>query len=184
MKRGLGTQLRHLLELLDGAVAQAYEDAGLDYRPRYTPVMRVLEQHDRASIGQLAETAGITQPAATQTVALMKKEGLVSIESGDDARQRLVRLTPKGRELLPRVAACWAATRSAADSLDAELPYPLSRGLDDAIAALEARSFGARIREARAGSTPEQPRTAARRPSRARTTHPKKNAAQVKTREP
>ena len=33
MKQGLGTQLRHLIELLDGAVQQAYADAGLDYRP-------------------------------------------------------------------------------------------------------------------------------------------------------
>lgn len=150
MKRGLGTQLRHLIELLDGAVAQAYEDAGLDYRPRYTPVMRVLEQRDCASIGQIAEAAGITQPAATQTVALMKTEGLVSVEAGEDARQRLVRLTQKGRELLPGVAACWAATQSAADSLDAELPFPLSQCLAAAIEALEAKPFGARIREARA----------------------------------
>ncbi|MCY7306720.1 MAG: hypothetical protein LH632_11335 [Rhodoferax sp.] len=55
MKQGLGTQLRHLIELLDGDVAQAYADAGLDYRPRYTPVMRVLQQHGSAPIGRIAE---------------------------------------------------------------------------------------------------------------------------------
>ena len=37
MKSTQGTQLRHLIELLDGAVGAAYEAAGLDYRPRYTP---------------------------------------------------------------------------------------------------------------------------------------------------
>ena len=42
MKPGLGTQLRHLLELLDGAVEEAYALAGMRYRPRYTPVMRAL----------------------------------------------------------------------------------------------------------------------------------------------
>ncbi|WNG36744.1 MarR family transcriptional regulator [Archangium violaceum] len=154
MRRGLGTQLRHLLELLDGAVAQAYEDAGLDYRPRYTPVMRVLQQHDSASIGQIAAAAGITQPAATQTVALMKKEGLVSVEPGEDGRQRLVCLTRRGRDLLPGLEACWAATRAAADNLDAELPFPLSQCLADAIDALETKSFGERIREARAHARP------------------------------
>ena len=38
MKQGLGTQLRYLIEVLDGDVAQTYADAGLDYRPRYTPL--------------------------------------------------------------------------------------------------------------------------------------------------
>lgn len=150
MKQGLGTQLRHLIDLLDGDVANAYQEAGLTYRPRYTPVMRVLQQHDSATIGQVAEAAGITQPAATQTVALMKKEGLVNVAAGEDGRRRVVALTKQGKALLPQLAACWAATAHAAASLDADLAFPLSQCLADAIAALEARPFGARIREARA----------------------------------
>lgn len=149
MKQGLGTQLRHLTELLDGAVLQAYVDAGLDYRPRYTPVMRVLAQQRSATIGQLADMAGITQPAATQTVALMKKEGIVLVVAGGaDGRQRVVRLSPQGEQLLPRLQACWQATKRAADSLDAELAYPLSACLAQAIAVLAQRSFGERIQEA------------------------------------
>jgi DNA-binding MarR family transcriptional regulator len=149
MKQGLGTQLRHLIELLDGAVQQSYVDAGLDYRPRYTPVMRVLAQQQSATIGQLAELAGITQPAATQTVALMKKEGLLLVAaSGEDGRQRLVRLSAKGSALLPRLQACWQATKRAADGLDADLEFPLSDCLAQAIAVLGQRSFGDRIRNA------------------------------------
>lgn len=149
MRQGLGTQLRHLIELLDGAVQQAYVDAGLAYRPRYTPVMRVLAQQGSATIGQLASVAGITQPAATQTVALMKKEGLLLVTaSDDDGRQRMVRLSPKGEAMLPRLQACWRATRHAADSLDTELEFPLSLCLAQAITALERHGFGERIRDA------------------------------------
>ena len=149
MKQGLGTQLRHLIELLDGAVQQAYADAGLDYRPRYTPVMRVLAQQQSATIGQLAELAGITQPAATQTVALMKKEGLLLVAAGgEDSRQRVVRLSSQGEALLPHLQMCWQATKRAADSLDAELAFPLSTCLAQAITILEQRSFGERIRDA------------------------------------
>ena len=149
MKQGLGTQLRHLIELLDGAVQQSYVDAGLEYRPRYTPVMRALAQRKSATIGELAELAGITQPAATQTVALMKKEGLLLVAAGGaDGRQRLVRLSPQGEAMLPHLEACWQATKRAADSLDAELPFPLSECLAQAIAVLEQRSFGERIRTA------------------------------------
>lgn len=150
MKLGLGTQLRHLLELLDGAVATAYAEAGLRYRPRYTPVMRALIALEPLTIGQIAEAAGITQPAATQTVALMVENGLLDSESGAvDGRLRLIRLTAAGRAIIPRLRNCWLATEMAAASLDAALPHPLSQSLHDAIAALEVKSFGDRIAQAR-----------------------------------
>lgn len=164
MRQGLGTQLRHLTELLDGDVAQAYVDAGLDYRPRYTPVMRVLAQETSASVGRIAQGAGISQPAATQTIALMKKEGLVTVGSGADGRERVVRLSAAGQRMLPKLMECWAATKAAAEGLDAALPYPLSQCLADAIQALEAEPFGERIRKARAAQaahsagTPSQKR--------------------------
>jgi MarR family transcriptional regulator, organic hydroperoxide resistance regulator len=149
MKKGLATQLRHLIELLDGAVEQAYVEAGLAYRPRYTPVMRVLAERGSATIGELAALGGLTQPAATQTVALMVKNGLLTTSANSkDGRQRMVRLSAPGEALLPRLQVCWRATKSAADSLDAELAFPLSTCLEQAIAALATRSFGARIRDA------------------------------------
>jgi DNA-binding MarR family transcriptional regulator len=156
MKSGLGTQLRHLIELLDGAVAAAYEEEGIDYRPRYTPVMRALAGGAPCTVGQVAEAAGITQPAATQTVALMLKHELVRVTaSPQDARQKQVALSGRGQALLPRLQRCWSATSAAAASLDADLAYPLSAILAEAIAALEQRPFGARIRAARASLSPD-----------------------------
>lgn len=150
MKQGLGTQLRHLIELLDGAVQQSYAEAGLDYRPRYTPVVRALAGGQPRSVSQIAESAGITQPAATQTVALMMKEGWLEAQSSPtDARQKLLRLSAQGERLLPQLQACWRATSAAASSLDADLPYPLSKTLAQAIAALEQRPFSQRIRDAK-----------------------------------
>ena len=154
MKQGLGTQLRHLIELLDGAVEQSYLDAGLTYRPRYTPVMKALLQREPLTIGEIAIQAGITQPAATQTVALMVKEGLLTAAAGKlDGRQKVIKLSKNGRALLGQIQQCWQATAAAADNLDAQLPYPLSTVLAQAIAALEQQPFGARIRAARAAQS-------------------------------
>lgn len=151
MKSTHGTQLRHLIELLDGAVGEAYEAAGLNYRPRYTPVMRSLMAKEPATIGFIAEAAGITQPAATQTIALMIKDGIVSVEaSATDARQKMIRLTQQGRDLIPQIKKCWQATAIASASLEADLPYSLTDVLDSAIRALESKPLGERIREARA----------------------------------
>jgi DNA-binding MarR family transcriptional regulator len=150
MKPGLGTQLRHLIDLLDGAVGAAYEEAGLDYRPRYTPVMRALMQGEARTIGQIAESAGITQPAATQTIALMLKAGLIVSQPGAlDGRQKMISLSTQGQALLPQLQQCWQATAAAARSLDQELPYPLSDALANAIAALQRQPFGERIRASR-----------------------------------
>ncbi|MGZ3184467.1 MAG: MarR family winged helix-turn-helix transcriptional regulator [Telluria sp.] len=150
MNRTLGTKLRHLIDLLDGAVNAAYGEAGLSYRPRYTPVLRALLAREPATIGELAEAAGITQPAATQTVGLMHKDGLLSIEPGADARRKLVRLSPAGRALVPELERCWRVTNAASAALEAELGYPLSRLVDEAIAALEQQPFSVRLRAARA----------------------------------
>lgn len=176
MKPTIGTQLRHLLELLDGAVEQSYRDAGLSYRPRYTPVVRVLIDRESATIGEIAEAAHITQPAATQTVALMIKEGLVWAEAGAaDGRQRLIRLTDAGLKMLPRLQTCWQATAAAAASFEAELANPLSRAVADAIAKLEAKPFSERIALARTQSR-TQSRTQLKATKISTTTRKKKSS--------
>ena len=40
----LGTLLRSLIDQLDPAVERAYEGLGLGYRPRFTPVVRILRE--------------------------------------------------------------------------------------------------------------------------------------------
>lgn len=150
----LGTQLRHLLELLDSAVEQAYGDAGLDYRPRYTPVVRVLCELGPVSIRTIADRARITHSAASQTVAQMVERGLVRLAAGSDGRERVVSLTSQAEAIVPALEHHWAATNAAAAALDAELSSPLSTVVAEAIAALERQPFAARIaHHARSSST-------------------------------
>lgn len=144
--RGLGTLLRHLIELLDGDVERAYEELGLDYRPRFTPVVRALMESEPRSIRDIAGHCGLTHSAVSQTVAEMKRAGLVSLVwDKADGRARRARLTARCRELLPRLQQQWAATDSAADALDQELSSPLRSAVTEAIAALEKQPFRARI---------------------------------------
>ena len=102
------------------------------------------------TIGQLAERAGITQPSATQTVALMTQDRLLSSEPGErDGRRKFIRLSETGLELLPKLKTCWKATAMAASRLEADLPFSLSQVLESAIKALGTKPFEVRIREAR-----------------------------------
>jgi len=147
---GLGTLLRHLVELLDGAVEQSYARAGLTYRARYTPVVRALTDLGPASIRAIARHAGTTHSAASQTVALMVKDGLLRARPGEDARERIVALTPQARRMLPALRRQWDIIDAAARLLDAELTVPLSTVASEAIQALAREGFTERIERAAA----------------------------------
>ena len=147
--RGLGTLMRHVLELLDGDVARVYADLGVpDYRPRYSPVVRALTELGPLSIRDLAGAVGVTHSAASQTAAQMARRGLLTLEAGTDARQRIARLTDRARALLPLIEAEWAATSAAAAALEAELPAALTDVLIQAERAVLARPVRTRIADA------------------------------------
>jgi DNA-binding MarR family transcriptional regulator len=145
--RGLGTRLRHLLDLLDGDLTAVYRESGLSmYRPRYTPVVQALLALGPAPITAIAAHAGLTHSAVSQTVAEMRRRKLVRAARGKDARERIIALAPAGERLLAALEAQWRATNRAAELLDRELTAPLSTVVDEAIAALERRPFRERIR--------------------------------------
>ncbi len=144
----MGTLLRHVLELTEADVSAFFEDIGLgDYRPRFTPIVRAIVARGPMPIRDLAAEVGVTHSAASQTVAQMARQDLVSLKPGRDARQRIVSLTEKTRRLMPTLEAEWAATQAAAEQLEAELPYPLREVLVAAVEALERKSLRDRIAE-------------------------------------
>ncbi|GAA1540856.1 MarR family winged helix-turn-helix transcriptional regulator [Kribbella lupini] len=149
MDGAIGTRLRHLLEQLDGDVAQLYRDLDLaDYRPRFSPIVRTLVAQGPLSVRALADAVGVTHSAASQTVAQLTKAGFATQQpSPTDARQRVVHLTPRTEALLPLIEAEWKATTTAMTALDEELPVPLESYLAELQAALTRRPMHARISE-------------------------------------
>ncbi|GLZ43206.1 MarR family transcriptional regulator [Actinokineospora sp. NBRC 105648] len=144
----LGTRLRHVLELLEGDVARVYVEQGLGwYRPRFSAFLRHLAVSGPCAIRDLAVAVGVTHSAASQTVAQLRRDELVTLAAGEDARQRIVALTDRARDLLPVVNAEWTATAAAAAGLEAELPYPLTGVLAALEEALARKPFHQRIAE-------------------------------------
>lgn len=142
----LGTRMRHVLELMDGAVADVYSDLGLPgFRPRYTPILRILAADGPRSIRDLATETGVTHSAASQTVAQLVKDGYVTLRPGADARRRIVHLTDAALAVLPVLEREWRATTAAARELEAELPFPLGALLTAITEALARRPFHERV---------------------------------------
>ena len=90
---GLGTQLRRLVQLLDGDLEQIYRRDGFGFRPRYTPVMKVLSNKNHRTIKDIASFSSISHSAASQTVSRMMADGFVEQQIGEDGRERLISLT-------------------------------------------------------------------------------------------
>lgn len=145
----LGTLLRSLLDALDPAVADAYAAAGLDYKPRYTPVMRALAKHGPMRIKDIAEGSGVSHSAISQTVSAMAAKKWVELEAGADGRERVVRLTKYATSHLPGLERQWAITATAAAGLNDDIGFPLEEALRKALSALERKSFAERIQNAR-----------------------------------
>ena len=90
----LGTRVRAMLDQMDADVVRTLADLGItDYRSRFSAVVRAIAETGPVTIRTLAAALGITHSAASQSVAEMRRRGLVELVPGADARERLVQLT-------------------------------------------------------------------------------------------
>lgn len=146
-QRGLGTRLRQLTAALDGDVQALYDEMDANFRSRFFPLMQHLLANGSSSVGALAEAAGVSQPAATQTIDEMMRLGLVEAADSASRRERRTQLAAEGHALAERLAPLWAAVAAAAEELDRALPHRLTATVDEALALLAHQSFADRIRE-------------------------------------
>ena len=144
---GLGELLRYVGELVDHGAEEHYRTIGLEYRARYTPVLRVLSA-GAETVTDITARSTITQGAISQSVSLMQKDGILARHQVDDGRKTGLHLTPKGKDLLKRLEPRWVVTFSAIEGLEAEVGHPLLQILIDTARALERQGFGARLQEA------------------------------------
>jgi DNA-binding MarR family transcriptional regulator len=144
--RNLGTQLRAVTAQLDGDVQSLYDELGIAFRPRFTPIVQHLARNGPTRVNGLASEIGVSQPAATQTVAEMTRLGLVAAAPGADGRERLIGLTDHGAALAERLEPLWRAVEGAARDLNAELPMPLAELLAATLHALHREGFKDRVR--------------------------------------
>lgn len=151
--------LRDLLAEAEAEIENVYAARGLHgVRPRYAYPLIRLAHTGPLTIGELAESLGRTHSAISQTLAGMRREGLIDSEPGEDARTRRITLTERGRSLVPFLEAEWRATERAVAQLDDEvMPHSLSRAVVATVEALRRRSMKDRISDLIGDTMPPQP---------------------------
>ena len=146
MDGAIGTQLRHVLELLDGDVAKVYLDLGVPttgrgsrrssapWSPRDRCRSVTWRPRSASRIRPRARPSPNWPRPASPRFSRARTPGNGSSSSRD-----------KTRDLLPTIEAEWQATTAAMKELDAELTVPLAQTLEELVGAVNRRPFRKRI---------------------------------------
>ena len=97
------------------AVTQLYDDALRPSGLRVTQfsLLVILQSGGPVSISELAQQSGTDRTTLTRNAALLQTEGLVKIDTGADARVRVVSLTAAGARAVEDAYPRWAAVQEA-----------------------------------------------------------------------
>jgi DNA-binding MarR family transcriptional regulator len=90
-------------------VTKFYDDAlmavGLNVA-QYS-LLKHLQRLDRPCITSLAEAMGLDRSTLGRNLRVLEGKGLVALAGGEDQRNRLVCLTPRGKDCLAQALAAW-----------------------------------------------------------------------------
>lgn len=113
------------------------------------PMLWAIAQYGPLTIGELAERLGVTQPGVTRALGQLAEAGLVEVVTApDDARRRLVSLTPAGRRFVEAAQReAWPVVEQAVADLCAGFADELLDNLGRMEAGLEQKSLGARVKD-------------------------------------
>ena len=108
------SRLKRLSERLMKDVSRLYQKLNVDFEARWFPVLFTLNLKSTMTVTSLGRSTGLTHTAINQIASEMMKKGLViSREGKEDKRQRLLSISPKGKETAALLAPVWQEIRLA-----------------------------------------------------------------------
>jgi DNA-binding MarR family transcriptional regulator len=114
----IATRMQRLSEQMRKDGLLIYKAHGIDFEPKWFPVIYTLYFRPMLSVVELANEIGYSHPS---TITLLKElEKLKLIKSGKDKadeRKRLVQLTEKGKALIEQMKPVWQIMIAAATQL-------------------------------------------------------------------
>jgi DNA-binding MarR family transcriptional regulator len=145
----LGSRFRRIGERLQADTQEIIEEFGVSIQAGQYPFLAAIDRAGPLTIGELAESVGITQPGATRTHGQLMDAGLVEARaSEEDQRRKLVSLTEKGRALVERSRReIWPVIEAAVREVCGEMSGPLLEQLTSIEDGLAAAPLARRTRQ-------------------------------------
>jgi DNA-binding MarR family transcriptional regulator len=127
-------RVRRFARLLSQRYDRALAPAGLNVN-QYSILRRA--EPEPLPVGRLARRLGMDRTTLTRDLKPLLAAGLIALAAGDDARQRCVQVTARGRRAIARAQPLWRQVQADLESaLGADDVEALHQRLDDAVAAL------------------------------------------------
>ncbi|WP_281233094.1 MarR family winged helix-turn-helix transcriptional regulator [Flavobacterium gelatinilyticum] len=110
----VSTRLQRLSEQLRKDGTLVYKSFGIDFEPKWFPVIYTLHHKETLSVVEIANEIGYTHPSTISLLKELEKQKLIrSKKDKIDERKRLLQLTPKGQELILEMKPVWEIMKSA-----------------------------------------------------------------------
>ncbi|MFD2147596.1 MarR family winged helix-turn-helix transcriptional regulator [Mucilaginibacter antarcticus] len=114
----LATRLQRLSEQMRKDGLLIYKAHGIDFEPKWFPVIYTLHLKPLLSVVELATEIGYTHPSTIGLLKELEKLKLVkSSKDKTDERKRRVQLTDKGKALIEQMKPVWQIMITAATDL-------------------------------------------------------------------
>ena len=137
----LSTRLQRLAEQLRKDGMLFYKTYGIEFEPKWFPVVFTLSKRPLMSVIELAMEIGYSHPSTISLLKELEKEKLISSKKDKkDERKRLLVLTQKGLELVDTMQPIWKNIESALSEISSNNDN-LLRAIDQAEESLKQQSF-------------------------------------------
>ncbi|NOW98212.1 MarR family winged helix-turn-helix transcriptional regulator [Mucilaginibacter sp. SG564] len=116
----IATRLQRLSDQLRKDGVLIYKANGIDFEPKWFPVIYTLHLRSVLSVVEIANEIGYTHPSTISLLKELEKVKLIrSKKDKTDERKRLIQLTPKGQELIEQMKPVWDVMIAALTELTA-----------------------------------------------------------------
>jgi len=110
----ISTRLQRLSEQLRKDGALIYKSYGIDFEPKWFPVIYTLHHKEVLSVVEIANEIGYTHPSTISLLKELEAQKIISSKKDKiDERKRLLMLTPKGQDLILKMKPVWDIMKSA-----------------------------------------------------------------------
>lgn len=145
----ISTRLQRLSDQIRKDGLLIYKANGIDFEPKWFPVVYSLHVKPLCSVVELAAEIGYSHPSTISLLKELEKQKLIrSSRDKTDERKRLIRLTDKGKALVEQMQPIWAIMTAAVTELT-DTTNNLMRAIDEVEEQMRQKSFFERAQRLR-----------------------------------
>jgi DNA-binding MarR family transcriptional regulator len=137
----LSTRMQRLSDQIRKDGLQIYKASGIDFEPKWFPVIYSLHKKSTLSVVEIATEIGYSHPSTISLLKELEKKKLIrSKKDKTDERKRLLVLTEKGETLVTQMQPVWKVMVEALTSLT-DTTNNLMKAIEEVEEKMEQQSF-------------------------------------------